>query len=73
MLKQDPLPTHDGRQGQRGSIVNIASQLALVSRPEAGTQFLLGTQLIATLNVLQLHIVHPKLQWFRSPRVMLLM
>jgi len=35
MLTQDPLPTHDGRSGNRGSIVNIASQLAIVSRPQA--------------------------------------
>lgn len=26
MLKQDPLPSHDGRMGSRGSVVNIASQ-----------------------------------------------
>jgi NAD(P)-dependent dehydrogenase (short-subunit alcohol dehydrogenase family) len=36
MLKQEPLPTHDGRKGNRGAIVNIASQLGLVSRPSAG-------------------------------------
>ncbi|CZR59050.1 related to dehydrogenase [Phialocephala subalpina] len=35
MLKQEPLPTHDGRPGSRGSIVNIASQLGIVSRPNA--------------------------------------
>ena len=35
MLKQEPLPTHDGRLGNRGSIVNIASQLGVVSRPNA--------------------------------------
>jgi NAD(P)-dependent dehydrogenase (short-subunit alcohol dehydrogenase family) len=36
MLKQDPLPSHDGKYPtQRGSIVNIASQLALVGRPTA--------------------------------------
>ncbi len=35
MLKQEPLPTHDGRLGSRGSIVNIASQLGVVSRPNA--------------------------------------
>jgi NAD(P)-dependent dehydrogenase (short-subunit alcohol dehydrogenase family) len=33
MLTQEPLPTHDGRPGNRGSIVNIASQLGLVGRP----------------------------------------
>ncbi|KUJ20054.1 NAD(P)-binding protein [Mollisia scopiformis] len=35
MLKQEPLPTHDGRPGSKGSIVNIASQLGVVSRPNA--------------------------------------
>lgn len=35
MLKQEPLPTHDGRPGNRGSIVNIASQLGIVGRPAA--------------------------------------
>ncbi|KAK8209081.1 hypothetical protein M8818_003776 [Zalaria obscura] len=35
MVNQEPLPTHDGRQGNRGSIVNIASQLGIVSRPTA--------------------------------------
>ncbi|KAI5365954.1 Putative short-chain dehydrogenase/reductase SDR, NAD(P)-binding domain superfamily [Septoria linicola] len=35
MLKQDPLPTHDGRPGSRGSIVNIASQLGIVGRAGA--------------------------------------
>ena len=36
MLTQDPLPSHDGRLGNRGSIVHIASQLGIVSRPDAG-------------------------------------
>lgn len=36
MLKQDVLPSHEvGRQGQRGSVVNIASQLGIVGRPAA--------------------------------------
>jgi len=36
MLKQEPLPSHDSaRPGQRGSIVNIASQLGIVGRPAA--------------------------------------
>lgn len=41
MLKQDPL---SGHHGQRGSIVNIASQLGIVARPGAGgfkTKFLI--------------------------------
>lgn len=34
MLDQDPLPSHDPRRPpQRGSIVNIASQLGIVGRP----------------------------------------
>ena len=37
MLKQEPLPTHDGRPGNRGSVVNIASQLGIVGRPAART------------------------------------
>ncbi|ODA79814.1 hypothetical protein RJ55_05410 [Drechmeria coniospora] len=32
MMQQDPLPTHDGRPGCRGSIVNIASNLGIVSK-----------------------------------------
>jgi NAD(P)-dependent dehydrogenase (short-subunit alcohol dehydrogenase family) len=35
MLTQEPLPTHDGRPGTRGSVVNIASQLGIVGRPAA--------------------------------------
>ena len=35
MLTQEPFPTHDGRPGDRGSIVHIASQLGIVSRPDA--------------------------------------
>lgn len=35
MLKQDALTTHDGRPGERGAIVNIASQLGVVGRPNA--------------------------------------
>ncbi|KIX98741.1 uncharacterized protein Z520_05202 [Fonsecaea multimorphosa CBS 102226] len=32
MMKQEELETHDGRPGNRGSIVNISSQLGLVGR-----------------------------------------
>lgn len=35
MLTQEPLPSHDGRLGSRGAIVNIASQLGIVGRPGA--------------------------------------
>jgi hypothetical protein len=35
MLTQKPLPSHDGRPGERGSVVNIASQLGVVGRPNA--------------------------------------
>lgn len=33
MMGQEPLSTHDGRPGCRGSVVNIASNLAIVSKP----------------------------------------
>ena len=37
MMRQDPLPSHDARRpAQRGAIVNIASQLGIVGRPNAG-------------------------------------
>lgn len=48
MLKQEPLPTHDGRLGNRGSVVNIASQLGIVGRPAARGCCL------CTVNVLEL-------------------
>ena len=36
MVNQDPLPSHDpNREPQRGSIVNVASQLGVVGRPGA--------------------------------------
>lgn len=36
MVKQDPLPSHDPiRPPQRGAVVNIASQLGIVGRPNA--------------------------------------
>ncbi|KEQ99353.1 hypothetical protein AUEXF2481DRAFT_84979 [Aureobasidium subglaciale EXF-2481] len=35
MVGQEPLETHDGRQGNRGVIVNVASQLGIVARPQA--------------------------------------
>lgn len=35
MVRQEPLQSHDGRPGERGSIVNIASQLGVVGRPNA--------------------------------------
>jgi NAD(P)-dependent dehydrogenase (short-subunit alcohol dehydrogenase family) len=35
MLTQEPLLSHDGRPGERGSVVNIASQLGVVGRPNA--------------------------------------
>jgi NAD(P)-dependent dehydrogenase (short-subunit alcohol dehydrogenase family) len=39
MLKQEPLQTHDGRAGNRGAIVNIASQLGIVSTYNARRYF----------------------------------
>ncbi|KAJ5106936.1 oxidoreductase [Penicillium angulare] len=35
MVQQEPLPSYDGRPGNRGAIVNIASQLGIVARPTA--------------------------------------
>jgi len=35
MVTQTPLPSHDGRPGNRGAVVNIASQLGIVARREA--------------------------------------
>ncbi|THZ12443.1 NAD(P)-binding protein [Aureobasidium pullulans] len=35
MVNQEPLETHDGRKGSRGAIVNVASQLGIVARPQA--------------------------------------
>jgi len=37
MMGQKPLETHDGRPGNRGAIVNVASNLALVSRAATRT------------------------------------
>lgn len=45
MLRQEPLPSHDGRPGNRGSIVNIASQLGIVGRPAARKLSLCHTSL----------------------------
>ena len=39
MCTQDIGQTHDGRPGVRGSIVNIASNLALVAKPEVRKLF----------------------------------
>ncbi len=36
MLKQDALPTHDGRKGNKGAIVNIASNLGMISMGGTG-------------------------------------
>lgn len=33
MKTQEPLPTHDGRPGSRGAIVNIGSSLAIIPIP----------------------------------------
>ncbi|KAK6005273.1 hypothetical protein QM012_008052 [Aureobasidium pullulans] len=35
MVNQEPLETQNGRQGNRGVIVNVASQLGIVARPQA--------------------------------------
>jgi NAD(P)-dependent dehydrogenase (short-subunit alcohol dehydrogenase family) len=33
MQTQEPLPTHDGRPASRGTIVNLASSLAIIPAP----------------------------------------
>lgn len=35
MVNQEPLESQNGRQGNRGVIVNVASQLGIVARPQA--------------------------------------
>lgn len=49
MLRQRP---HEGHPGQRGAIVNIASQLGVVARPAAGGSHIssLNLNLCASLN-----------------------
>lgn len=45
MVGQSPLPSHDpSRSPQRGAIVNIASQLGIVSRPNARKFYSLATR-----------------------------
>jgi NAD(P)-dependent dehydrogenase (short-subunit alcohol dehydrogenase family) len=68
MLKQDPLPSHDSlRPPQRGSIINIASQLAIVGRAETRKsdlcQYTFGNLVIlVSYNIKQPHIPPRKLQ-----------
>lgn len=40
MLRQGPLETHDGREGNRGVIVNICSSGGIASRPSCRACFL---------------------------------
>jgi NAD(P)-dependent dehydrogenase (short-subunit alcohol dehydrogenase family) len=40
MVNQEPLQATNGRQGNRGVIVNVASQLGIVARPQARKFFL---------------------------------
>jgi NAD(P)-dependent dehydrogenase (short-subunit alcohol dehydrogenase family) len=47
MMKQEPMPTHDGRPGSRGVIVNVASNLALVSRRETRKLIPVGSCFLA--------------------------
>lgn len=51
MIGQDALPSHDpSRPPQRGAVVNIASQLGIVGRPNARESFLLPvTQLVSNI------------------------
>ncbi|KAK5686439.1 hypothetical protein LTS10_002557 [Elasticomyces elasticus] len=58
MLKQEPLPTHDGRGGSRGSVVNIASQLGIVGRPAA--RMFINVSFEDFADTWKLRIVDPK-------------
>jgi NAD(P)-dependent dehydrogenase (short-subunit alcohol dehydrogenase family) len=40
MLTQQPLETHDGRPGNKGAIVNIASNLGIISMAGTGGRIL---------------------------------
>lgn len=59
MIKQDPLPSHDGRPGNRGSIVNVASQLGIVSVHTA-RMFGFSGCVVLKLIINKLRIVLPK-------------
>lgn len=39
MISQEPQPTHDGRPGNRGTVVNIGSNLGIVSKEGSRTSF----------------------------------
>lgn len=62
MLMQDPLETHDGRPGNRGSIVNFASQLGIVGRPAAGQSPATSVMSDQFLTISQPPIALPKQQ-----------
>jgi NAD(P)-dependent dehydrogenase (short-subunit alcohol dehydrogenase family) len=55
MVKQEPLPTSSGRQGNRGVVVNVASQLGIVARPQA-RKFFLITSFIEGETLMQIRI-----------------
>lgn len=62
MLKQEPLPSHDAdRAPQRGSVVNVASQLGIVGRPSARKCRFPGEEHPANYSVPKPHTVPPKL------------
>lgn len=42
MAAQTPLPTHDGREGSRGSIINIGSMLGYVGHENLCKRFAIG-------------------------------
>jgi NAD(P)-dependent dehydrogenase (short-subunit alcohol dehydrogenase family) len=66
MVNQEPLPTGNGRQGDRGVIVNVASQLGIVARPQARKSFLFLSSVDfhrgrdTDTGFIQRHIVRPR-------------
>lgn len=65
MLTQEPLPSHDGRPGIRGSVVNVASQLGIVGRPAARKSLYRGAasrRKRATLT----YLPYSRLLWLQS-------
>ena len=75
MMAQEPLPTHDGRPGCRGSIVNLGSNLGLVSKDgtRAFRPRFFWLVLCPGANVAQRRIMRPNRRLSVSPGVMPLM
>jgi NAD(P)-dependent dehydrogenase (short-subunit alcohol dehydrogenase family) len=64
MVNQEPLSTANGRQGNRGVVVNVASQLGIVARPQARKFSFLSTSFHRKRDIdadlIQRHIVRPR-------------